>query len=121
MIQHWKEVVPYARQLDLYPVEYVKKFAERIGFAHLKDMEILEKEDEGNERMRDGRATKCVANGSGIIDIEGVIHALLETGYTGGMTVEYGKDPEEAHLESLAAAREYVADCIKEWKQESLK
>ena len=100
------------------PVEYVKKFAGRIGFAHLKDMAILGKEDEGSERMRDGRATKCVATGSGIIDIKGVIRALLETGYTGGMTVEYGKDPEKTHLESFVAASVYGEECIRECVQE---
>lgn len=99
------------------PVEYVKQFAGRIGFAHLKDMTILGKEDEGSERMRDGRATRCVATGTGIIDIKGVIHALLDTGYTGGMTVEYGKDPEKTHLESFVAAREYVENCIREYTE----
>lgn len=91
------------------PVEYVKEFAGRIGFVHLKDVNVLDTVGIGGaEYMRDGTPTGAAPTGTGLIDLKGVVEALLKTGYQGGMTVEYAKHPDKSYLESLKSSREYV-------------
>lgn len=91
------------------PVKYAGQFAGRIGFVHLKDVRVLEGAPKGKgECMRDGTLTQTVPTGTGMIDLKGVVSRLLQDGYTGGMTVEFAKNPERSYLDSLRCSREYV-------------
>lgn len=91
------------------PVAYVKEFAGRIGFVHLKDVKILKKgKSSSTECMADGTPTQAAPTGTGVIDLKGVVRALLDSGYEGGMTVEFAKHPDKSYLESMKASREYV-------------
>ena len=90
------------------PIEYAKEFIGRIGYVHLKDIKIMSDGSESRERMRDGRPTICVPTGMGIVDIKGVVGALLDMGYKGGMTVEYAKHSGKTYPDSLRKSREYV-------------
>jgi len=94
------------------PIDYIKAFSGRIGFVHLKDIRIMPEGTETNEKMADGRPTGAAPIGTGLIDIPAVIKALEETGYAGGMTVEYAQFDDMNHLESMEKSFQYVSDLL---------
>lgn len=95
------------------PVAYLQAFAHRIGYVHLKDIQIAKAETPGSEKMQDGTPVETVHTGTGIIDIPGVIKALRESGYLGGITVEIAKKPDLSYEDSLLVSRKYVAALLK--------
>ena len=96
------------------PVEYVHQFAGRIGFAHLKDIRPLPVGTPSGEKMRDGTPVMTVPTGTGMVNIPGVIHALKQSGYCGGMTVEFAQHEEKTLTESLIDSYQYVQRCLNE-------
>ena len=99
------------------PVAYLKPFAGRIGFVHIKDMRILEK-GTSNECMRDGRPTSSAPTGTGLIDIPAVIEELVKQGYERGITVEFAKHPDMSYLDSMIKSREYIESLIRKYKEQ---
>jgi len=77
------------------PVATTRKCADRLLDVHLKDV---------TEATRRGHATPC---GRGVIDLPGVLRALIEIGYTGYVSFEYEADPSDP-LPGLAESVGYV-------------
>jgi sugar phosphate isomerase/epimerase len=77
------------------PVRAVRALGKRIVHVHLKDVPAVGSHD-------------CVAIGSGIVDVEGVLHELISCGYNGWLSIEVetgDRDPTEAILNSAETVR----------------
>jgi len=78
------------------PVRAVRQLGERIIHVHFKDVPAIESHD-------------CVALGTGIVDIRGVIRELKAIGYDGWLSIEVetgDRDPTEEVIASARTLRE---------------
>jgi inosose dehydratase len=66
------------------PVEYLRRFADRVIHVHLKDIPAAQLSERG---LVTGTRVG-VAAGEGVIDIPGIVGVLAEAGYTGVLSVE---------------------------------
>ncbi|MCY6371141.1 TIM barrel protein [Clostridium ganghwense] len=81
------------------PVEWLKKYAERLDYVHFKD--INQKIYEDVIKREIGFFEACKENvmcpiGQGIIDYDDINKALLEIDYKGWITIEQERDPKDA-------------------------
>lgn len=91
----WKAVEPYDRRIGLCidvghsaragadPAEAIRKTRERLYDVHLKDI---------HSTTRDGHA---VEGGRGVLDLGGIMRALVEVGFSGHAGIEYEKDADD--------------------------
>ena len=77
------------------PIASTKRCADRMFDFHLKDV---------TEATKKGRATPC---GRGVVDLPGLIAAVVEIGYSGYLAFEYEADPDDP-LPGLAESVGYV-------------
>ncbi|MDD5987065.1 MAG: myo-inosose-2 dehydratase [Eubacteriales bacterium] len=96
------------------PVPVLRRYADRIGHVHLKDlrMAVREKAVEGNwsflKSVREGVFT---VPGDGDVDFTSIFDILEESGYEGWVVVEAEQDPAKADpLEYAMKARKYIAE-----------
>ncbi|MFW6598414.1 sugar phosphate isomerase/epimerase family protein [Propionibacteriaceae bacterium Y2011] len=87
------------------PIDIVKAFGDRIKHVHWKD---LGPEWEEHRGTMFGCGMSTIALGTGVIDIDGVIKALTDIGYSGHTTLEIAGD--EAVLGSAEYLRGRGAD-----------
>ena len=90
------------------PVEYLKEFAGRIAYVHLKDFRIVPKGTMLAEYAEDGTAMTTAPTGEGMVDLRQVIETLKAIGYQGEMTIEFRVDDDKEYLHSLIRSREYI-------------
>lgn len=96
------------------PLVILKKYPERIGHVHLKDVrpEVLKQATEGRwsflKAVREGTFT---VPGDGCVDFDAVFQALDEMNYEGWLLVEAEQDPAKANpLKYAKMARAYIAE-----------
>ena len=96
------------------PLTILKKYPERIGHVHLKDVrpDVLKKATEGRwsflKAVREGTFT---VPGDGCVDFDSVFKALDEMKYEGWLLVEAEQDPAKANPFKYAKmARAYIAE-----------
>ena len=96
------------------PVPVLRRYADRIGHVHLKDlrMAVREKAVEGNwsflKSVREGVFT---VPGDGDVDFTSIFDILEESGYEGWVVVEAEQDPAKADpLEYAMKVRKYIAE-----------
>ncbi|GAB3419071.1 IolE/MocC family protein [Flindersiella endophytica] len=73
------------------PLELVRKYADRVGHVHLKDVRlaVAQAVAEGTETFIDGvRSGLFVPLGDGDLDIAGIVRALEDSGYRGWYVLE---------------------------------
>lgn len=87
------------------PVEFVKRFGEKIEHVHWKDMPE-EFVSQRGEIFGCGMTT--IPLGAGEVDIKGIVEALLEIGFTGHTTLEIAG--EDAVLESYKYLQDLGAE-----------
>jgi len=75
--------IGHVARLGLDPVEAVKKAGDRVLDMHLKDV-----------NMADASGRSCPA-GEGVVDMPGVLAALVEIGFAGIASFEYESDPSD--------------------------
>lgn len=95
------------------PVEWLKKYADRLDYVHFKD--INQKVYEDVIKREIGFFEACIENvmcpiGQGIIDYEAIKKALIEIGYKGWITIEQERDPRDADgsLADVSQSRKYL-------------
>ncbi len=96
------------------PLTVLKKYPERIGHVHLKDVrpDVLKQATEGRwsflKAVREGTFT---VPGDGCVDFDSVFAALDEMNYEGWLLVEAEQDPAKANPFKYAKmARAYIAE-----------
>lgn len=95
------------------PVEYLKKYADRLDYVHFKDVnETVYREVLGEHiRFFDGcgKGAMCPI-GAGVLDYPGIQTALEEIGYSGYITIEQERDPRnsDTSLRDVKASVEYL-------------
>ena len=94
------------------PLAMLKKYVDRVGHVHLKDMRlpVVEEARKNNwsflQAVRNGAFT---VPGDGNVDFDPVFRVLEEAGYTGWLLVEAEQDPAKADpLEYAIKARDYI-------------
>jgi inosose dehydratase len=89
------------------PVQCARDWSSRIDHIHIKDARIDVLERAKSERRKDFDgwwADVCVPLGTGDVDIDGVLGALVGQGYDGWLVVEQDRAPTSAEqLPSVAA------------------
>ncbi|MDC7235097.1 MAG: sugar phosphate isomerase/epimerase [Spirochaetales bacterium] len=86
------------------PLEYVKRFGNRIEHVHWKDLPADMEEDRGKLF---GCGMAPIAIGEGVIDVKSVVRALQGIGYDGYTTLEvFG---EENVVNSVKALKSYMS------------
>ena len=95
------------------PVEWLKKYADRLDYVHFKDIDqkVYENVIERQIGFFEACAEKVMCPiGQGNIDYEAVREALLEIGYKGWITIEQERDPRDADgsLADVTQSREYL-------------
>jgi inosose dehydratase len=73
----------HARRSGLNPAEEVRKYADRILDFHIKDVTAA-----------DEKGSTCEM-GRGVIDIPGLLKALIAVGYSGSVNLEFEKDEKD--------------------------
>ena len=96
------------------PLTMLKKYADRIGHVHLKDMRlpVVEKVRAENwsflKAVREGAFT---VPGDGDVDFDPIFKVLSESGYEGWLLVEAEQDPAKANpLEYAIKGRNYIRE-----------
>ncbi|MBF5082149.1 sugar phosphate isomerase/epimerase [Quadrisphaera sp. INWT6] len=88
------------------PVEYVRRFGDRIEHVHWKD---LGPEWEAKRGEVFGCGMSTIALGTGVVDVAGVYSALVSAGFDGATTLEVAGDEavlaSATYLEGLGATR----------------
>lgn len=92
------------------PIEYLRKFRDKIAYVHLKDYRKAPSGSMMVEYTEDGTAMASAPTGTGVIDLKRIIKMLKESEYQGGMTVEFRVDDNNEYLRSLIRSREYVEE-----------
>ncbi len=94
------------------PVEAVKRYIDRIGHVHLKDLRpaVFEQVKKENMSFLDAvRAGVFTVPGDGSIDFPAIFAVLEEHDYSGWMVVEAEQDPAKANpFEYAKMARSYI-------------
>ena len=96
------------------PLVMLKKYADRIGHVHLKDMRLNVAEE---VRKRSWSFLEAVRNGAftvpgdGDVDFDPIFRTLAEAGYKGWLLVEAEQDPSRADpLEYAIKGRRYIRE-----------
>ena len=96
------------------PLTMLKKYADRVGHVHLKDMrlDVVKEARENNwsflQAVRNGAFT---VPGDGGVDFDPIFALLSESGYTGWLLVEAEQDPAKAEpLEYAIKGRKYIRE-----------
>ena len=96
------------------PLAMLKKYADRVGHVHLKDMrlDVVEEARRNNwsflQAVRNGAFT---VPGDGGVDFDPIFRLLSEGGYTGWLLVEAEHDPAKAEpLEYAIKGRKYIKE-----------
>lgn len=87
--------VGHTARIGADPVADIRRFAERLLDIHIKDVDVA------------APAGKCVECGRGVLDLPGILKALIDVGYSGMVAFEYEKDENEP-LPGLAESVGYV-------------
>ncbi|MBQ5951989.1 MAG: myo-inosose-2 dehydratase, partial [Lachnospiraceae bacterium] len=95
------------------PLAMLKKYADRVGHVHLKDMRLpmVEKARKENWSFLTAVRNGCfTVPGDGDVDFDPVFDVLAESGYEGWLLVEAEQDPAKANpLEYAMKGRRYIA------------
>ena len=96
------------------PLAMLKKYVDRVGHVHLKDMRLPVVEE---ARKNDWPFLQAVRNGAftvpgdGDVDFDPVFKVLADAGYQGWLLVEAEQDPAKANpLEYAMKARKYIRE-----------
>ena len=96
------------------PLAMLKKYVDRVGHVHLKDMRLPVVEE---ARKNDWSFLQAVRNGAftvpgdGDVDFDPVFRVLADAGYQGWLLVEAEQDPAKANpLEYAMKARKYIRE-----------
>ena len=96
------------------PLAMLKKYVDRVGHVHLKDMRLPVVEE---ARKNDWSFLQAVRNGAftvpgdGDVDFDPVFKVLADAGYQGWLLVEAEQDPAKANpLEYAMKARKYILE-----------
>ena len=96
------------------PLAMLRKYADRVGHVHLKDMrlDVVEEARRNNwsflQSVRNGAFT---VPGDGGVDFDPIFKLLAEGGYTGWLLVEAEQDPAKAEpLEYAIKGRTYIRE-----------
>jgi inosose dehydratase len=96
------------------PLAMLKKYADRVGHVHLKDMrrQVVDRvEPEGWSFLRSVREGAFTVPGDGCVDFKPIFQALSDAGYEGWLLVEAEQDPAKADpLEYAIKARAYLRE-----------
>ena len=95
------------------PVEYLKKYADRLDYVHFKDVDeavyrtVLGKHIRFFEGC--GEGSMCPI-GTGALDYPAIKQALLDIGYSGYITIEQERDPRnsDTSLRDVKASVDYL-------------
>ena len=91
------------------PIAYCERFADKIGYVHLKDMSIAFPGEPYADTAEDGRLMKGAPTGTGLVDLAGVVAKLKQIGYEGNMVVEFYAKPDGDFQRSLCESRAYIS------------
>ena len=96
------------------PLTMLKKYVDRVGHVHLKDMRlpVVEEARKNNwsflQSVRNGAFT---VPGDGNVDFDPVFKTLADAGYQGWLLVEAEQDPAKANpLEYAMKGRKYIRE-----------
>ncbi len=96
------------------PVAVLKKYTNRVGHVHLKDMRLAvvkQAREEGWSFLQAVRSGAFTVPGDGSVRFDDVFHILAEAGYQGWLLVEAEQDPAKANpLEYAMKARAYIRE-----------
>lgn len=101
----------YYSQMD--PVEYLKKYADKLDYIHFKDIDFARYQEVMNERIRFfdacAKGVMCPI-GKGILDYEAIYKTLEEIDYEGHITIEQERDPRNVagSLEAVMESRKFL-------------
>lgn len=99
------------------PLEMLKKYADRVGHVHLKDMRrhVVDRvRPEGWSFLKAVREGAFTVPGDGCVDFDPILKLLSEAGYEGWLLVEAEQDPAKANpLEYAINARRYIREHAK--------
>lgn len=96
------------------PVAVLKKYADRVGHVHLKDMRlpvVKQARDEGWSFLQAVRNGAFTVPGDGGVQFDEVFRVLAASGYQGWLLVEAEQDPAKADpLEYAMKARTFIRE-----------
>ena len=96
------------------PLQVLKKYVDRVGHVHLKDMrlDVVKKvREEGWSFLTAVRNGAFTVPGDGGVEFDPVFELLSKAGYEGWLLVEAEQDPAKANpLEYAIKARKYIAE-----------
>ena len=96
------------------PLSMLKKYVDRVGHVHLKDMRlpvVEEVKKNGWSFLKAVREGAFTVPGDGDVDFDPVFKLLSEAGYEGWLLVEAEQDPAKANpLEYAIKGRRYIAE-----------
>ena len=94
------------------PMAVLKKYADRVGHVHLKDMRlpvVKQARDEGWSFLQAVRNGAFTVPGDGGVQFDEVFRVLAESGYQGWLLLEAEQDPAKADpLEYAMKARTFI-------------
>lgn len=90
------------------PLEYLKIFQGRIGYVHLKDYRPAPAGSVLAEYAQDGTKMSTAPMGIGMIHIREIVEALKNSGYDGGMTMEFIVDDDGDFPSSLKRTYDFI-------------
>ncbi|MBR2674474.1 MAG: myo-inosose-2 dehydratase [Mogibacterium sp.] len=96
------------------PLTMLKKYSDRIGHVHLKDMRLPVVEEVRKNEMSFLQAVRSGAftvPGDGDVDFDPIFKVLADAGYSGWLLVEAEQDPAKANpLEYAMKGRAYIRE-----------
>lgn len=96
------------------PLTMLKKYADRVGHVHLKDMRrnVVDQVAPGGwSFLKAVRSGAFTVPGDGCVDFDPIFKLLSESGYQGWLLVEAEQDPAKANpLEYAIKARAYIRE-----------
>lgn len=97
------------------PLPVLKKYVNRVGHVHLKDMRlnVVEEVKKNNYSfLKAVRSGAFTVPGSGDIDFKPILKVLDDANYEGWLLIEAEQDPAKANpLEYAKIGRKYIKDC----------
>lgn len=99
------------------PLAMLKKYADRVGHVHLKDMRlnvVRKARAEGWSFLKAVREGAFTVPGDGDVDFDPILSLLSKAGYEGWLLVEAEQDPAKANpLEYAQKARSFIREHAK--------
>lgn len=97
------------------PLPVLKKYVNRVGHVHLKDMRLKVVDEVRNNNysfLKAVRSGAFTVPGSGDIDFKPILKVLDDANYEGWLLIEAEQDPAKANpLEYAKIGRKYIKDC----------